>query len=55
MYYQTMSLFSNIELQKIMMAKGLSILILISNQTLFVMSLITPTHVILIIIVLLFQ
>lgn len=55
MYYQTMCIFSNIELQKIIMAKCLSILIIISNQTLLVMSLITPTHVILIIIVLLFQ
>ena len=55
MYYQTMSLFSNIELQKIIMAKCLSILITILNQNLLVMSLTTPTHVILIIIALLFQ
>ena len=55
MYYQAMCILSNIELQKIIMAKCLSILIIISNQTLLVMSLITPTHVILIIIVLLFQ
>ena len=55
MYYQTMSLFSNIELQKIIMAKCLSILISILNQNLLVMSLTTPTHVILIIIALLFQ